>query len=301
MHSPSHPHSRSSSLPPSPSGLSSPHHRRYLQPHRGCPAHPPSQSHYRPPHVLTNALDNTGEASTCLSVRQYTRLSVPSYSVCSFLFYLSRPYSNVPFSQVLHPSRACRNSRNVAAPTLAPGTGASRLCVLSRRRQRLSQARLASDLGCGPLSPHCTPHALKFLRRFLVGVFHWLVSSLAVLAMLPCAYRPGSRPHQNRLHPHPRVAVPAALDCKASHPARRMVVHGQVAQRSTGRRYAIIVFRTPSTNTPVASKREHTCLAPGDMVSYDTLLHVPPMWHAYLLTSKFARPLSPSAPSHLPP
>jgi hypothetical protein len=64
---PSHPPSRSSSplLSPLPLVLSSPHHHHYLQPHRGCPALPPSQSHYRPPHALTNALDDMCEPSAC--------------------------------------------------------------------------------------------------------------------------------------------------------------------------------------------------------------------------------------------
>jgi hypothetical protein len=51
--------------------------------------------------------------------------SVPSYSGMYFLFYFSHPYSNLPLSQIHHPLHACRNSRNVAAPTLlAPGTSA---------------------------------------------------------------------------------------------------------------------------------------------------------------------------------
>jgi hypothetical protein len=123
-----------------------------------------------------------------------------------FFIFFSRPYSNVPLLQV-HPSHACRNSCNVAAPTLlAPGTGAFRLRVISRRRQRLSLARLASDLGCG--APVAALHATRsrgsaaLLGRFFFTCWSDVPSSLAalatlVLAMLPCAHRPGShRPYR---------------------------------------------------------------------------------------------------------
>ena len=65
-HPRTHPHSHPCRCycPLSPA-LSSPHRCRFLQPHRGSPALPPSQSHYRPPHALTNALDNLYEPSTC--------------------------------------------------------------------------------------------------------------------------------------------------------------------------------------------------------------------------------------------
>jgi hypothetical protein len=110
--------------------------------------------HGRGEHMPQRASFNSGPVMTTVhSVKCAVLLGM-------YLFiYFSRPYSNVPLSQV-HPSHACRNSCNVAAPTLlAPGTGAFRLRVISRRRQRLSLARLASDLGCG--APVAALHATR--------------------------------------------------------------------------------------------------------------------------------------------